>query len=140
VYLHLHDSGRILAGGGSPDLQEVSARYAGWGSPPGNQSYDATASPLGDPMRTNQIGDDVSCKQRSCTRTARSRGWCTTHYRRWRSGENMSAPVRSYVQYEQDAEGKCVPTSAKPQKVKRERPFAAEYALLSELGLDDSAR
>jgi hypothetical protein len=82
----------------------------------------------------------MCCKQEGCTRRAHSRGWCTTHYRRWRSGRPMDAPVRGYVRYEGDAEGNCVPVSAKPPKRKRGRPFAAEYALLKELGLYDENR
>jgi hypothetical protein len=62
----------------------------------------------------------MSCKQDSCTRRAHSRGLCTTHYRRWRAGQPMSAPIRRY---------------RRRGKFKREGPFAAEYALLAELGL-----
>ena len=65
----------------------------------------------------------MACKQTGCSRRAHSRGWCTTHYRRWRSGEPMDAPIRRYA------------TSVRP---KREKPFAAEYALLAELGLGRS--
>jgi hypothetical protein len=62
----------------------------------------------------------MACKQTGCGRRAQSRGWCTTHYRRWRSGQAMDAPIRRY--------GRRV-------KWKREKPFVAEYALLAELGL-----
>jgi hypothetical protein len=47
----------------------------------------------------------------------------------------METPIRGYVRYEGDAGGDRVPVSAKPPKLKREKPFAAEYALLAELGL-----
>ena len=60
------------------------------------------------------------CKETGCNRRVHSRGWRTTHYRRWRSGRHMNAPIRRY--------GRRV-------KWKREKPFAAEYALLAELGL-----
>ncbi len=62
----------------------------------------------------------MACKQTGCDRRAHSRGWCTTHYRRWRSGQPMDAPIRRY---------------AKRGRPKRKKPFAAEYALLAELGL-----
>jgi hypothetical protein len=62
----------------------------------------------------------MACKHTGCGRRARSRGFCTTHYRRWRSGEPMDAPIRRYA------------TRVRP---KRKRPFEAEYALLAELGL-----
>lgn len=39
------------------------------------------------------------------------------------------------MRYEGDADGNCVPISIKRRKVRREKPFAAEYALLAELGL-----
>jgi hypothetical protein len=42
------------------------------------------------------------------------------HYRRWRSSQLMDAPIRRY---------------AMRVRPKREKPFAAEYALLAELGL-----
>jgi hypothetical protein len=48
----------------------------------------------------------------------------------------MDAPVRSYVQHEVDENGLCVPAAAAAPKRKRQKPFAAEYALLAELGLD----
>jgi hypothetical protein len=46
--------------------------------------------------------------------------WGTTHYRRWRSGQPMDAPIRRYTQ------------KVRPM---RRKPFEAEYALLAELGL-----
>jgi hypothetical protein len=62
----------------------------------------------------------MRCKEANCTRRAHSRGWCTSHYRRWRSGRPMDAPIRRY---------------RKRVRWRREGPFAAEYALLAELGL-----
>ena len=62
----------------------------------------------------------MACKETNCDRRAHSRGWCTTHYRRWRSGQSMDAPIRRYTQ------------SVRP---KRRGPFEAEYRLLAELGL-----
>jgi hypothetical protein len=55
--------------------------------------------------------------------------------RRWLSGEDMDAPIRGYVQYHEDADGHCEPMSARTVRPQREKPFAAEYALLAELGL-----
>ncbi len=72
----------------------------------------------------------MRCKQHDCTRRAHTSGWCTTHYRRLRSGQ-----PRAYVHYDEDANGSCKPVSAKTARTKREKPFAAEYALLAELGL-----
>lgn len=77
----------------------------------------------------------MSCKEDRCLRQARSRGWCTTHYRRWRSGEPMDTPIRSYVQVGVDENGLCVPATSAALKRRRKKPFAAEYALLAELGL-----
>jgi hypothetical protein len=62
----------------------------------------------------------MRCKEANCTRRAHSRGWCTSHYRRWGSGRPMDAPIRRY---------------GRRGKWKRKKPFAAEYALLAELGL-----
>lgn len=33
------------------------------------------------------------CAVEDCVRSARSRGWCDTHYSRWRNGRPMNAPV-----------------------------------------------
>jgi hypothetical protein len=62
----------------------------------------------------------MRCKEIDCHRRSHSRGYCTTHYRRYRSGQPMDAPIRRYTQ------------SVRP---KRRRPFEAEYRLLAELGL-----
>lgn len=62
----------------------------------------------------------MACRQTGCSRRSHSRGFCTTHYRRWRSGQPMDAPIRCYTQ------------TVRP---KRKKPFEAEWALLKELGL-----
>jgi hypothetical protein len=79
----------------------------------------------------------MSCKHTDCKRRARSRGYCTTHYRRWRSGHPMDAPIRGYVQNQVGEDGECTPVTARAEKPMRKKPFAAEYALLAELGLCD---
>jgi hypothetical protein len=79
----------------------------------------------------------MRCKQDDCARRPRSRGWCTTHYRRWRSGQPMDAPIRGYVQHQVGEDGECTPVTARTEKPMRQKPFAAEYALLAELGLYD---
>ena len=40
---------------------------------------------------------------------------------------------RAYVRYEEDADDNCQPVSVKATRPQREKPFAAEYALLAEL-------
>jgi hypothetical protein len=77
------------------------------GTPPGKEAV-------------TQIGETLVCRETDCHRRAHSLGWCTTHYRRWRSGKPMNAPIRRY---------------RKRVRWRREGPFAAEYALLAELGL-----
>lgn len=77
----------------------------------------------------------MNCKQDHCTRRVHSRGWCTTHYRRWRSGHDMDAPIRGYVRYQEGFVGTHEPVNVKTANTKRKKPFAAEYALLEELGL-----
>jgi hypothetical protein len=77
----------------------------------------------------------MRCRQTDCNRRAHTSGWCTTHYRRLRSGQEMDSPIRRYVRYEQDADGDCKAASTKAVRLKREKPFAAEWALLKELGL-----
>jgi hypothetical protein len=76
----------------------------------------------------------MRCKQNECTRRAHRSGWCTTHYRRWRSGQPMDAPIRGYLRYD-ETEGGTVQPVAKPVRVARQRPFAKELELLKELGL-----
>ena len=76
--------------------------------------------PPGDGTTVKGDREAMVCKETNCRRRAHSLGWCTTHYRRSRSGQPMDAPIRRY--------GRRI-------KWKREKPFAAEYALLAELGL-----
>lgn len=64
----------------------------------------------------------MTCKHDDCGRRARSRGFCTTHYRRYMAGEPMDDPVRPY-------------TRRRPRTRRREPPFAKELELLRELGL-----
>jgi len=47
----------------------------------------------------------------------------------------MDAPVRAYQRCEQSTDGTFIPISAKTTTPNRKKPFAAEYALLEELGL-----
>jgi hypothetical protein len=77
----------------------------------------------------------MRCKQDDCHRRAYTSGWCTTHYRRLRSGQDMDAAIRRYVRYEEGADDKPNPVTAKTIRRRRKKPFAAEYALLAELGL-----
>lgn len=76
----------------------------------------------------------MRCKQEGCNRRAHSRGWCTTHYRRWRTGQVLDAPIRAYVRYD-DADEGVVRPAAKPIRRRRQQPFAKKLALLRELGL-----
>jgi hypothetical protein len=79
----------------------------------------------------------LRCKEDGCGRRASSRGWCSSHYRRWWAGVPMDVPIRGYVRYEAAADGTCraVSVSVKAVRSKREKPFAAEWALLKELDL-----
>jgi hypothetical protein len=36
----------------------------------------------------------AECKE-GCDRVARSRGWCSSHYRRWLTGNPLDTPIRS---------------------------------------------
>jgi hypothetical protein len=77
----------------------------------------------------------MRCKHDDCTRRAYTSGWCSTHYRRLRSGQPMDAPVRRYVRLQEvgDSGGITLPTRTGRRKPKK--PFEAEWALLKELGL-----
>ena len=77
----------------------------------------------------------MRCKHDDCPRRAYTSGWCTTHYRRLRSGQDMDAPIRRYVRPAEVANGTCEPMTGNTVRCKRKKPFAAEYALLAELGL-----
>jgi hypothetical protein len=102
---------RRILGARDADLQGVSGRGHGWGTP----------HPLQRKVTYQERDcESMACKEIDCSRRAHSLGYCTTHYRRWRTGQPMDAPIRRYR------------TRA---KWRREGPFAAEYALLAELGL-----
>jgi hypothetical protein len=77
----------------------------------------------------------MRCRQKDCNRRAYTSGWCTTHYRRCRSGQPMDAPIRRYVRLQEPVDRTNKPTDGKPVRRKRKRPFEAEWALLKELGL-----
>jgi hypothetical protein len=47
----------------------------------------------------------------------------------------MDAPIRRYVRLQEGANGKREPVTTKKVGRKPKKPFAAEYALLAELGL-----
>jgi len=76
------------------------------------------------------------CSQGDCPRIARSRGMCSSHYRRWRTGK-LDAPVRGYQRYEEGPDGDVVPVQARAPRPKRKRkpPFEKELAVLRSLGL-----
>jgi hypothetical protein len=77
----------------------------------------------------------AECKE-GCGRVARSRGWCSSHYRLWRAGKSLDTPIRGYQRYEEGPDGKVVPIRAsRAPSPKRKSPWAKEYALLRELGL-----
>jgi hypothetical protein len=77
----------------------------------------------------------MRCKQNDCNRRAHTSGWCSTHYRRLRSGQPMDAPIRRYVRIQEPMDRPSKPADGKPVRRKRKRPFEAEWALLKELGL-----
>lgn len=77
----------------------------------------------------------MRCKQVDCDRQARTSGWCTTHYRRLRSRQDMDAPIRRYVRIQEPVGITDKPADGKPVRPKRKKPFEAEWALLKELGL-----
>jgi hypothetical protein len=70
-----------------------------------------------------------------CGRRVAGRGWCSSHYRRWRAGE-LDTPIRGYQRYRESPDGKAVPIQASPApSPKRKSPWAKEYALMRSLGL-----
>jgi hypothetical protein len=87
-----------------------------------------------DTRGTKEIGLAMTCKHTDCNRRVHSRGWCTTHYRRWRAGQDMDAPVRGYVRYDEVENGNVRPVTT-PIRRARKDPFAEELELLRELGL-----
>jgi hypothetical protein len=75
------------------------------------------------------------CKE-GCGRVARSRGWCSSHYRRWLAGKPLDTPIRGYQRYGEGPDGKVVPIRAtRTPSPKPKSPFAKEMALLRSLGL-----
>jgi hypothetical protein len=79
----------------------------------------------------------AECKE-GCGRVARSRGMCSSHYRRWLAGLPLDTPIRGYQRYEAGPDGSCRPASTRPSRApcsRREPPFAREHALLRSLGL-----
>jgi hypothetical protein len=74
----------------------------------------------------------VQCKE-GCGRIARSRGWCSSHYRLWRAGKPLDTPIRGYQRYEEGPDG--VPIRASRAPSPRRKPFAKQHALLRQLGL-----
>jgi hypothetical protein len=79
----------------------------------------------------------AECKE-GCGRVARSRGMCSSHYRRWLAGLPLDTPIRGYQRYEEGPEGSCRPASTRPSVApspRRQPPFAREHALLRSLGL-----
>jgi hypothetical protein len=77
----------------------------------------------------------VQCEE-GCGRIARSRGWCSSHYRRWLAGKPLDTPIRGYQRYEEGPEGRVIPVRASRAPFpKRKPPFAKELALLRSLGL-----
>ena len=76
----------------------------------------------------------MRCKRDDFLRRAHTSGWCTTHYRRLRSGQPMDAPIRRYVRLQEEGDSSGKPASTTTVR-KRKRPFEAEWALLKELGL-----
>ena len=79
----------------------------------------------------------MRCKQNDCYRKAYTSGFCTTHYRRRHNGQPMNAPIKRYVRLEEQGGRIRKPATTRTGSRKRERPFAAEWALLKELGLVD---
>jgi len=77
----------------------------------------------------------MRCKHEDCPRRAYTSGWCSTHYRRLRSGQPMDAAIRRYVRIQEPMDRTSKPADGKPVRRKRKRPFEAEWALLRELGL-----
>jgi hypothetical protein len=43
----------------------------------------------------------MRCKHDDCPRRPYTSGWCSTHYRRLRSGQPMGAPIRRYVRLQE---------------------------------------
>jgi hypothetical protein len=79
----------------------------------------------------------AECKE-GCGSVARSRGWCSSDYRRWLAGKPLDTPIRGYQRYEEGPDGKPQPVPIRPSRApspRRKPPFAKEWALLRSLGL-----
>ena len=79
----------------------------------------------------------AECKE-GCGRVARSRGMCSSHYRRWLAGKPLDTPIRGYQKYEEGPDRKPVPAPTRPSRARsprRKPPFAREHALLRSLGV-----
>jgi hypothetical protein len=77
----------------------------------------------------------VRCKHEDCPRRAYTSGWCSTHYRRLRSGQPMDAPIRRYVRLQEQGSSTGNPAITRTARRKPKKPFEKEWALLKELGL-----
>jgi len=71
--------------------------------------------------------------RKAAARVARSRGWCSSHYRRWRAGKPLNTPIRGYQKFQEGPDGTPVPARRAPAP--RRKPIAKEYGLLASLGL-----
>ena len=69
----------------------------------------------------------MRCKHDDCTRQAYTFGWCSTHYRRLRSGQPMDAPIRRYVRIQETVGSTNKPADGKPVRRKRRRPSRRVY-------------
>lgn len=76
----------------------------------------------------------MRCKHADCDRRAHTSGWCTTHYRRVRSGVPMDGPIREYVRRSDPADS-SKPTGTRATSLMRRDPFEKELQMLRELGL-----
>ena len=38
----------------------------------------------------------LQCSAPGCHRQRRARGWCPTHYKRWKKGQDMAPPIRTH--------------------------------------------
>jgi hypothetical protein len=77
----------------------------------------------------------MSCSADGCGRRVAGRGMCSSHYRRWRTG-NLDTPIRGYQRYGEDPDGTVVPNHASRRpSPRRKSPWTKELALLRSLGL-----
>lgn len=69
-----------------------------------------------------------------CGRKAVARGMCSSHRRCWLAGKPLDTPIRGYQRYQEGPDGRPV-KAVSNRAAMRKPPFAAELALLKELGL-----